>query len=164
MCFILTTASNKNFYFIVQISFRAGSSVFSMGDTVRCKRWTSTSLLFCNINSFIFDTSGKLYLDKVSRCISKRTDIHSNYFHLSQVFTSSMFVASMAFFAKISDPAVGGTYMTLLNTLCNLGGNWPGTAALWFVDSLTFRQCSTDPSNDCSTITEREVGRNIKVP
>lgn len=28
-----------------------------------------------------------------------------------------MFVACMAFFAKISDPRVGGTYMTLLNTL-----------------------------------------------
>jgi len=70
-----------------------------------------------------------------------------------------MFVASMAFFAKVSDPAVGGTYMTLLNTLCNLGGNWPATAALWFVDPLTFRQCSTDYANDCSTITEREVGR-----
>jgi len=68
-----------------------------------------------------------------------------------------MFVASMAFFAKVSDPAVGGTYMTLLNTLCNLGGNWPATAALWFVDTLTFRQCSTDYTNDCSTITEREV-------
>ncbi|XP_076388692.1 acetyl-coenzyme A transporter 1 isoform X2 [Megachile rotundata] len=80
---------------------------------------------------------------------------------IHQVFTSSMFVASMAFFAKISDPAVGGTYMTLLNTLCNLGGNWPGTAALWFVDSLTFRQCSTDSSNDCSTISEREVCKNV---
>ena len=79
---------------------------------------------------------------------------------IHQVFTSSMFVASMAFFAKISDPAVGGTYMTLLNTLCNLGGNWPGTAALWFVDSLTFRQCSTDPSNDCSTISKRELCAN----
>lgn len=66
-------------------------------------------------------------------------------------------MASMAFFAKVSDPAVGGTYMTLLNTLSNLGGNWPATAALWFVDSLTYRQCSTDPSNDCSTIAKGKV-------
>jgi PAT family acetyl-CoA transporter-like MFS transporter 1 len=28
-----------------------------------------------------------------------------------------MFVAQMSFFAKISDPAIGGTYMTLLNTV-----------------------------------------------
>jgi len=32
-----------------------------------------------------------------------------------------MFVPTMAFFAKVSDPAIGGTYMTLLNTVCNLG-------------------------------------------
>ena len=63
----------------------------------------------------------------------------------------------MAFFARISDPAVGGTYMTFLNTLCNLGGNWPATAALYFVDALTFRQCSNDPGNDCSTADEKEV-------
>ncbi|XP_076180592.1 acetyl-coenzyme A transporter 1 isoform X2 [Ptiloglossa arizonensis] len=79
---------------------------------------------------------------------------------IHQVFTSCMFVASMAFFAKISDPAVGGTYMTLLNTLSNLGSNWPATAALWFVDSLTFRQCSTDVSNDCSTFSKRELCTN----
>jgi PAT family acetyl-CoA transporter-like MFS transporter 1 len=30
----------------------------------------------------------------------------------------------MAFFAKISDPAIGGTYMTLLNTIANLGSKW----------------------------------------
>lgn len=34
----------------------------------------------------------------------------------------SMFVSIMAFFAQVSDPAVGGTYMTLLNTITNLGG------------------------------------------
>merc|ERR1719204_2446244 len=33
-----------------------------------------------------------------------------------------IFVAQMAFFARVSDPALGGTYMTLLNTLGNLGG------------------------------------------
>lgn len=73
-----------------------------------------------------------------------------------------MFVASMAFFAKISDPAVGGTYMTFLNTIANLGGNWPTTAALYFVDALTFRKCSTDPSNDCSTNAEKEVIKIIQ--
>lgn len=52
-----------------------------------------------------------------------------------------MFVACMAFYAKISDPLVGGTYMTLLNTVTNLGGNWPATLALWFVDPLTYRDC-----------------------
>jgi PAT family acetyl-CoA transporter-like MFS transporter 1 len=70
-----------------------------------------------------------------------------------------MFVAVMAFFARISDPAVGGTYMTLLNTLSNLGGNWPGTLALWMVDSLTFKKCSAPDiqNNTCVTTQETEV-------
>jgi len=60
---------------------------------------------------------------------------------LHQVTLYSMFVSIMAFFAQVSDPAVGGTYMTLLNTITNLGGNWPSTLALWFVDSLTVTEC-----------------------
>lgn len=61
-----------------------------------------------------------------------------------QICLYCMFVAVMAFFAKISDPAVGGTYMTLLNTVCNLGGNWPTSIVLWLVDVLTWKQCNID--------------------
>jgi len=62
-----------------------------------------------------------------------------------------MFVSIMSFFAQISDPSVGGTYMTLLNTICNLGGNWPSTVALWLVDPLTTKVCEKDSENDCSS-------------
>merc|ERR1719308_608809 len=77
-------------------------------------------------------------------------------FIIHQVFATCMFVSIMAFFAKISDPAVGGTYMTLLNTLTNLGGNWPATLALWWVDVLTVKKCLTDEGienqdNACET-------------
>nr|CAB3266228.1 acetyl-coenzyme A transporter 1 [Phallusia mammillata] len=58
-----------------------------------------------------------------------------------QVALYCMFVSMMAFNAKISDPRIGGTYMTLLNTVANLGGNWPSTLALWFVDDLTTNYC-----------------------
>lgn len=82
-----------------------------------------------------------------------------------QVFLYSMFVAVMAFFAKISDPAVGGTYMTLLNTICNLGGNWPTSILLWLVDVLTWKQCAVERprsenlglNNTCQTKTEQIV-------
>lgn len=63
-----------------------------------------------------------------------------------------MFVASMAFFARVSDPGVGGTYMTLLNTLSNLGGNWPNTVALWLVEPLSWKQCTTDTANTCDQL------------
>ena len=38
-----------------------------------------------------------------------------------QVALYTMFVCQMAFHAQISDPSIGGTYMTLLNTVANLG-------------------------------------------
>uniref|UniRef100_A0A452U5H6 Solute carrier family 33 member 1 n=1 Tax=Ursus maritimus TaxID=29073 RepID=A0A452U5H6_URSMA len=47
--------------------------------------------------------------------------------HALQVTLYSMYVSIMAFNAKVSDPLIGGTYMTLLNTVSNLGGNWPST-------------------------------------
>ncbi|CAH0715596.1 unnamed protein product, partial [Brenthis ino] len=73
-----------------------------------------------------------------------------------------MFVAVMAFFAKVSDPAVGGTYMTLLNTVSNLGTNWPNTLALWAIDHLTFKTCNAKELNDntCSTQLETEMCKN----
>jgi PAT family acetyl-CoA transporter-like MFS transporter 1 len=55
-----------------------------------------------------------------------------------------MNVADMAFFAKISDPLIGGTYMTLMNTISNIGGSWVQTFFLWFCDVITWRRCIFD--------------------
>eukprot|EP00401_Gymnodinium_catenatum_P029272 CAMPEP_0117558818 /NCGR_PEP_ID=MMETSP0784-20121206/53039_1 /TAXON_ID=39447 /ORGANISM="" /LENGTH=444 /DNA_ID=CAMNT_0005356173 /DNA_START=18 /DNA_END=1350 /DNA_ORIENTATION=+ len=52
------------------------------------------------------------------------------------MFWASM-LAQMALFAKVSDPAIGGTYMTLLNTLANLGQKLPPTATFFLVDYMT---------------------------
>ncbi|XP_051580775.1 acetyl-coenzyme A transporter 1-like [Myxocyprinus asiaticus] len=71
-----------------------------------------------------------------------------------QVALYSMYVACMAFHAKVSDPVIGGTYMTLLNTVTNLGGNWPSTLALWLVDPLTFKECQGAPGQTCSSLEE----------
>ncbi|KRX15004.1 Acetyl-coenzyme A transporter 1 [Trichinella nelsoni] len=62
-------------------------------------------------------------------------------FALQQVALHCMFVSQMAFHAKVSDPTVGGTYMTLLNTVANLGGNWPLTVALSLTELVTVRRC-----------------------
>eukprot|EP00416_Gambierdiscus_australes_P028030 CAMPEP_0171064496 /NCGR_PEP_ID=MMETSP0766_2-20121228/6323_1 /TAXON_ID=439317 /ORGANISM="Gambierdiscus australes, Strain CAWD 149" /LENGTH=500 /DNA_ID=CAMNT_0011520535 /DNA_START=78 /DNA_END=1577 /DNA_ORIENTATION=+ len=61
---------------------------------------------------------------------------------MGAVASQCMFVSQMAFFARISDPAMGGTYMTLLNTLANLGGMWPPTVAMKLVDGLTCKEAS----------------------
>uniref|UniRef100_A0A8C7B0P7 Solute carrier family 33 member 1 n=1 Tax=Neovison vison TaxID=452646 RepID=A0A8C7B0P7_NEOVI len=64
---------------------------------------------------------------------------------------SHMYVSIMAFNAKVSDPLIGGTYMTLLNTVSNLGGNWPSTVALWLVDPLTVKECVGASNQNCRT-------------
>lgn len=68
-----------------------------------------------------------------------------------------MYVACMAFHAKVSDPVIGGTYMTLLNTVTNLGGNWPSTLALWLVDPLTSKQCEGAAGQTCGSAEEAGV-------
>jgi len=61
---------------------------------------------------------------------------------MGAIASQCMFVSQMAFFAYVSDPAMGGTYMTLLNTLSNLGGMWPPTVAMMLVDATTCPTCS----------------------
>ncbi|XP_078419937.1 acetyl-coenzyme A transporter 1 [Cetorhinus maximus] len=76
---------------------------------------------------------------------------------LHQVTVYSMYVAVMAFNAKISDPSIGGTYMTLLNTISNLAGNWPATLALWLVDPLTVKKCIGAPEQSCRSAIDAEL-------
>ncbi|KAJ7102769.1 acetyl-coenzyme A transporter 1-domain-containing protein [Mycena epipterygia] len=57
-------------------------------------------------------------------------------------FTSTIqFVGSSAFFTRISDPVIGGTYMTLLNTFSNIGTMWPKWFVLKSVDLFTVATC-----------------------
>ncbi|KAM7538561.1 hypothetical protein Aperf_G00000058796 [Anoplocephala perfoliata] len=58
-----------------------------------------------------------------------------------RILTYVMTVCQVAFHARISDPAIGGTSMTLLNTLSNFAREWPETLMLWLVEPLTWRYC-----------------------
>lgn len=66
---------------------------------------------------------------------------------LHQVALYGMFVSLMAFNAKISDPRIGGTYMTLLNTVANLGGNWPNPIAMMMADKRDVHYCENALTN-----------------
>lgn len=68
-----------------------------------------------------------------------------------------MFQLEIAFFSKVSDPKIGGTNMTLLNTVGNIGFMWSYTAALWLIDVLTFKNCSADYSNACFLENDQNV-------
>jgi PAT family acetyl-CoA transporter-like MFS transporter 1 len=76
-----------------------------------------------------------------------------------------MAVATSAFFSRICDYRFGGTYMTLLNTLTNIGGAWSFSVAIAMIDLLTFKECSLDSKNNCSTSNLQNVRliNNIKL-
>ncbi|KAK0553420.1 hypothetical protein OC846_001305 [Tilletia horrida] len=56
------------------------------------------------------------------------------------------FVGITAFHTQIADPVIGGTYMTLLNTVSNMGGTWPRSFVLKAVDLLTVATCEAPSS------------------
>ena len=62
-----------------------------------------------------------------------------------------------SYFSKISDPAIGGTYMTLLNTMSNFGGTWPKYFIMIAVDTLTDAPCSKDEGLKC--VDEKSISR-----
>ncbi len=80
-------------------------------------------------------------------------EISTNYVLLVQLHTvvtsfasTIMHVSLSSFFSIVGDPAVGGTYLTLLSTFSNLGSSWPRLLSLAMVDRFTRRICTLDPS------------------
>jgi len=62
-----------------------------------------------------------------------------------------MTTALVAFYCRISDPRFGGTYITLLHGFSNIGGAFAKFIAYGLIDLLTFKECSFDSTNNCST-------------
>lgn len=68
-----------------------------------------------------------------------------------------MIVATVSFFSRISDPRFGATYMTLLFTVSNIGMVWASSLGLKALEYLTFKKCSNNYYNDCSTVDLTDV-------
>jgi len=80
---------------------------------------------------------------------------------LSSFMSTVQFVSIGCFFARIADPTVGGTYMTLLNTLSNLGGTWPRPLILKGVDVLTnYGDCQGSSSELINISCKTSEGRH----
>jgi len=78
---------------------------------------------------------------------------------VSSALSTVQFVGVMSFFSKVSDESIGGTYMTLLNTLSNLGSKIAETFVLFFVDFVSEKRCvgASSSITTCSTKQERDV-------
>ncbi|KZS90307.1 MFS general substrate transporter [Sistotremastrum niveocremeum HHB9708] len=80
----------------------------------------------------------------------------------TQFAATIQFVGISAFHTRISDPLIGGTYMTLLNTASNLGGTWPKIFVMKGVDYFTQATCRIKDellveANECVTEPGREA-------
>ncbi|XP_060865228.1 acetyl-coenzyme A transporter 1-like [Metopolophium dirhodum] len=76
---------------------------------------------------------------------------------ISEALSYIMLVATTAFFSRISDSRFGGTYMSLLNTVTNFGMTYSTSIGLKCMDFLTFKKCSNDSKNNCSTMNLKKV-------
>ncbi|KAK9463125.1 acetyl-coenzyme A transporter 1-domain-containing protein [Lipomyces oligophaga] len=94
---------------------------------------------------------------------------------LGSFMSTVQFVSVNAFHTQIADPTIGGTYMTTLNTVSNLGGQWPRVLVLFAVDYFTRATCIlTDSAGatsqqiesfvefSCSRQSDRQKCTNIK--
>ncbi|RNA06522.1 Acetyl-coenzyme A transporter 1, partial [Brachionus plicatilis] len=93
----------------------------------------------CTACAFIIHFAG--------RSKNKMANLHSLFtlfccvFAMQTLVETVMFISQMAFFASISDASIGGTYMTLLATLSNLGGTYPSTVALYLLNFFSKKSC-----------------------
>ena len=72
---------------------------------------------------------------------------------LQAIVSSMQFNAQMTFFASRVDPAIGGSYMTLLNTFANLGGTWPSSFIMYIVGQYTIPPvCTTNLDTDTGAV------------
>ena len=63
--------------------------------------------------------------------------------HLMGSFMNTVqFVGISAFHTRVADPLLGGTYMTLLNTVSNFGGTWPRIIIMYLINWFTTYRCS----------------------
>ncbi|KAI0253363.1 acetyl-coenzyme A transporter 1-domain-containing protein [Lactifluus subvellereus] len=64
-----------------------------------------------------------------------------------EMASTTQFISSGAFHARVSDPIIGGTYITLLNTVTNLGYTWPRFFVLRAIDFFSIATCEVDDTS-----------------
>ena len=95
-------------------------------------RWTEPRPLDCVMRTYM--SRAIIALGASVAVILVPTDIGQNIYHtpwarrllalwhiMCTALSTVHFVSFMAFFSRISDTSIGGTYMTLLNSVSNLG-------------------------------------------
>jgi len=72
-----------------------------------------------------------------------------------------MFTSQGALFASVADPIMGGAYLTLLNTVANVGYTVPRSAVLLLMDLATVPLCSAGTSSGWRALRDVIVDRVV---
>ncbi|KAJ1938189.1 hypothetical protein FBU59_004521, partial [Linderina macrospora] len=87
----------------------------------------------------------------------------SGYFYVvllnkvsASMASTVQFVGMSAFITQIADPVIGGTYMTLLNTLSNFGGTWPVYFIMRSVDIFSRATCILPNGNSYTCVAQHD--------
>jgi hypothetical protein len=73
-------------------------------------------------------------------------------------------VSVMVLFANVADPLIGGTYVTLLTTVYNIGNAIPNTLGLYLI-SFTPQYCSFEnykPSHNMTVFEHKNVTEYLR--
>ncbi|KAH9166506.1 acetyl-coenzyme A transporter 1-domain-containing protein [Lactarius sanguifluus] len=70
---------------------------------------------------------------------------------LGEMASTTQFVCIGSFHARVSDPVIGGTYITLLNTVSNLGSTWPRFFVLRAIDYFSIATCQVGDNSTSLT-------------
>jgi len=74
---------------------------------------------------------------------------------LGETASTTQFVCIGAFHARVSDPGIGGTYITLLNTVSNLGSTWPTFIVLRAIDYFSIATCEVEVDGNSSSLSAK---------
>ncbi|CAH8439448.1 unnamed protein product [Schistosoma rodhaini] len=134
----------SNCMFIPILHFIPNFRIIS-NDTLMKNDWNMTTL-----NNFTTNTNDTLILMKSKPTYSFQWIFYViliSGFLFDRITALIVFLQFQAFSVKISDPVIGGTYMTLLNTVQNIAGALGNTICLALIEPLTIRSCTKNESH-----------------
>jgi len=81
---------------------------------------------------------------------------------LYSLILSGSMLARTLFFTQISDKKIGGTYMTLMHTISNIGMAWPATLALYLMDVMTIKKCEGSLNSGLRNVSAASFDQHVE--
>lgn len=129
-----------------------------------CRKYSELRIFYYG---FVIKLVGCVMATGILYALPGDEDIDTSYFGLivgisviSSIGSNCMYVSIFAFVTKIADETMGGTFITLMATLTNLGGTWPKFFIFILIDQYSkpsiclssLQSCSASCESECTPI------------